>query len=305
MNISKYIPNAVSVKAARSLLHIKKASPGLLFGAGMVGFGATVVTASRATLKLEGTLEPHMENLEKARVLHESEHPDYSTMDYRRDVTIVRTRTVISVAKLYAVPLALGAASAACLTGSHFILSSRNVALTAAYAALDQTYRRYQERMVEEIGEDKERDIRTRVESWGVKGKDKKGKDVGTIVSGPTDSGASMYARFWGLDTAKKEWNTNPERNVIFLRCQQNWANDLLQSRGHVFLNDVYDMLGLERTSAGAVVGWVRGHGDDYVDFGIFSSNERDASRLLDYVTGHEDEILLDFNVDGVVYDLI
>lgn len=305
MNISKYIPNAISSTAARGLLHVKKASPGLLFGAGMVGFGVTVVTASRATLKLEDTLEPHMENLEKARELHESEHPDYSTMDYRRDVTIVRTRAAISVAKLYAVPLALGAASVACLTGSHFIMSSRNVALTAAYATLDQTYRRYQERMVEELGEEKERDIRTRVESWGVKTTDKKGKDIGTIVSGPTDTGASMYARFWGVDTAKKEWNSNPEHNVIFLRCQQNWANDLLQSRGHVFLNDVYDMLGLERTSAGAVVGWVRGHGDDYVDFGIFGSNERDASRLLDYVTGRENEILLDFNVDGVVYDLI
>lgn len=305
MNLTKYIPKAVTIKAARSLLQVKKASPTLLFGAGMVGFATTVVTASRATLKLEETLEPHMNNLELARNLHESENPNYSTMDYRRDVTIVRTRTVISVAKLYALPLAIGAASAACLTGSHFILSSRNVALTAAYAALDQTYRKYQERMVEELGEEKERDIRTKVESWGVKGKDKKGKDVGHIRSGPTEAGASMYARFWGRDTAVRDWNTNPERNVIFLRCQQNYANDILQSRGHVLLNDVYDSLGLERTSAGAVVGWVRGHGDDYVDFGIFGDNDQDANRLLDYVTGREDEVLLDFNVDGVIYDLI
>jgi hypothetical protein len=100
-------------------------------------------------------------------------------------------------------------------------------------------------------------------------------------------------------------WNPEPEYNLIFLQCQQNWANDQLRTRGHVFLNEVYDMLGLERSKAGAVVGWVftkDGSTDNFIDFGVFNG-ETQISR--DFVNGHEGAILLDFNVDGVIYDKI
>ena len=88
----------------------------------------------------------------------------------------------------------------------------------------------------------------------------------------------------------------------MYLKAQQNSFNDLLRARGHVFLNEVYDGLGLERSQAGAVVGWVLGDGDNYVDFGIFDG---DKPRARDFVNGLEASILLDFNVDGVIYDLI
>jgi hypothetical protein len=80
--------------------------------------------------------------------------------------------------------------------------------------------------------------------------------------------------------------------------------NDLLISRGHMFLNEVYDALGLERTKAGSVVGWIISHdGDNYVDFGIFT--DKDARQYRDFVNGRSNAILLDFNVDGVIYDKI
>jgi hypothetical protein len=87
----------------------------------------------------------------------------------------------------------------------------------------------------------------------------------------------------------------------MFIRSQQNYANDLLNARGHVFLNEVYDMLGIERTSAGAVVGWVRGNGDNEIDFGVLN----DLHSGQRFINGDERSVLLDFNVDGVVYDLI
>jgi hypothetical protein len=115
-------------------------------------------------------------------------------------------------------------------------------------------------------------------------------------------NGVSQYARFF--DESCVQWSKTPEYNLTFLNCQQNYANDLLHSRGHVFLNEVYDMLGIPRSQAGAVVGWVLGKDNDvgYIDFGIYDGNRM---RARDFVNGYERSILLDFNVDGVIYDLI
>jgi hypothetical protein len=116
---------------------------------------------------------------------------------------------------------------------------------------------------------------------------------------GPDDP--SIYARFF--DPTSPSWSKEPEYNLIFLKCQQNYANDLLKSRGHVFLNEVYDMLGMERSKAGAVVGWLlskNGDTDNFVNFGVFDGREQVAR---DFVNGREGAILLDFSVDGVIYD--
>ena len=92
----------------------------------------------------------------------------------------------------------------------------------------------------------------------------------------------------------------------MYLRHQQNYANELLRSRGYVFLNDVYDMLGIRRTKAGQIVGWVYDEKnpniDNYIDFGIYNVHYEGAR---DFVNGFECSILLDFNVDGPIIDLI
>ena len=92
----------------------------------------------------------------------------------------------------------------------------------------------------------------------------------------------------------------------MFLKDQQRYANDILKSKGHLFLNEVYDMLSIPRTKAGQVVGWIYDEkhpvGDNFVDFGIYDIyNER----ARDFVNGYERTILLDFNVDGNILDMI
>jgi hypothetical protein len=109
----------------------------------------------------------------------------------------------------------------------------------------------------------------------------------------------SSYARFF--DESCPSWTNDPEMNVMFLKAQQHYANMLLQSRGHLFLNEVYDMLGLPRTKAGQIVGWMYDtespSGDNCVDFDLHSQhNER-------FVNGYEKSALLDFNVDGVILE--
>lgn len=298
--ISNLVPAPVSRMVARHALVASKNSPTILFGVGVVGVVATTVLASRATLKLEDVLVPAQENLNTAKELYESNHMDYSQSDYIHDVTLVRVRTAISIAKLYAVPLAVGAISIGCLGGSHHILSKRNFALTAAYATLEKGFREYQQRVIDEFGEEKDREIRFNSEIVETKTKDEKGKTQVERHEAPTKT--SIYARFFGQDTSVN-WDPKPEYNFLFLRSQQAYCNDVLQSRGHIFLNEVYDCLGLERRPEGQIVGWVRGEGDDFVDFGIFG--ESNVEGFYNFVTGQEGEILLDFNVDGNIWDKI
>jgi hypothetical protein len=290
----KLVPAAVTMKIARSALLTQKNSPGILLGAGVVGMVGSTVLACRATLKVDTVLDEAKHKLNTARTL---QHDDYSETDRQKDVTLIYVQTSVKVAKMYAPAIIVGGLSIAALTRSHDILTKRNAALTAAYAALDKGFTEYRARVVEKYGEEQDRDFRYGTEQVEItEGKKKK---MVTRV-GPGDP--SIYARFF--DKSSSSWSKEPEYNLLFLKCQQNYANDLLRSRGHVFLNEVYDMIGVPRSKAGSVVGWLLtsdGSTDNFVNFGVFDDKER----ARDFVNGYEGSILLDFNVDGVMYDRI
>jgi len=307
-NISVYIPNAISTRVSRQMLIGRKNSPTILFAAGVVGVVATTVMASRATLKLEGVLEKTEENLRTAKSLVDQDRPDYPHEDYQKDKVYIYTRATVDIVKLYSPALLVGAASIACLAGSHNILSKRNASMMAAYAALDQTFARYRERVVALYTEREGADAAKMADDHFMYGseervvvKAKDGTEVKARRVGALD--ASGYAKFF--DQLNPNWNPNVEYNMAFLRANQNYLNDLLRSRGHVFLNEVYDELGFEHTPSGAVVGWVvnnDGSGDNYIDFGIFNGKSESAR---DFVNGRNNSVLLDFNVDGIIYNKI
>lgn len=299
MNL-RAVRNVVTSKVGRQILIAQKHSPVLLFGAGVVGVVTAAVLASRATLKLEETLDDIHKDLANAGVLNEKNPSLYPDNDYLRDKTIIYTRAVGRVVKLYAPAVAVGGLSIAALTGSHIILNRRNIALTAAYAAIEKGFRQYRDRVVKEFGEDKDREYRYGLVDKEIVEETETGP-VTRVVKGVPNKDGSIYARFF--DESSSSWNKIPSYNQLFLQCQQNYANDLLRSRGHLFLNEVYDMLGLERSKEGAVVGWVLdGNGDDFVDFGVFRGDEFMGQQ---FVNGAERSVLLDFNVDGVIYDKI
>lgn len=296
----KAIANLVTSKVGRQILIAQKHSPTLMFVAGAAGVVATVVLASRATLKLDAILNEHEDDLEKIKV---ADHVDYSDSDRQRDMVVLYARTAGRITRMYAPAIGIGILSIAALTGSHVVLTKRNVALTAAYAALDRGFKQYRERVVAELGPDKDRQFRYDMEDREIVEETKQGPKTKVIKQvGP--NGASIYARFF--DEASTSWDRRPTYNQMFLRCQQNYANDLLRARGHVFLNEVYDMLGLPRSKEGAIVGWVMdccdGGGDNYIDFGVFEGDRFSGMR---FVKGEEPSVLLDFNVDGVIYDKI
>ncbi len=293
----KFVPAAIGRMVGRNALLVQKASPEVLLGAGIVGMVGSTVLACRATLKMDAVLDQAQAKLSIAKTL---QHDDYSEVDRRKDVTLIRAQTGIRVVKLYAPAVILGGVSIAALTRSHNILSQRNAALTAAYVALEKGFNQYRARVIEKYGEEEDRNFRYGTREVEIV--DPETNETKTVTRVSLDD-PSIYARFF--DPTSTNWSKEPEYNLIFLKCQQSYANDLLHSRGHVFLNEVYDMIGVPRSKAGSVVGWLLtrdGSTDNYVDFGIFDD---DSDRVRDFVNGHEGTILLDFNVDGVIYDKI
>jgi Family of unknown function (DUF6353) len=297
----KLVSEAVRTGLGRTGLLTQKNSPQILFGVGIAGSIASTVLACRATLKLEETLEKTRVDLKRVKVAEKKDNGDeYSDRERQQDTSVVYMRGAYNVVKLYGPAIIVGGISIAALTQSQNILTKRNAALTAAYAALDKGFREYRARVVDKYGEDQDREFRYGSEKVEIINEETGRKKTVTRVGPDTPS---VYARFF--DPLSPSWSKDPETNFIFLRAQQNYSNDLLRSRGHVFLNEVYDMLGIPRTKAGSVVGWLMspnpGETDNYVNFGIFDDNEK----VIDFVNGREASILLDFNVDGVIYDKI
>ena len=289
---------------------VEKHSPEILMGVGVVGVVTGTVMACRATLKLNDILEEAQETRDKIKEV--ASNPDYEDKyteeDAKKDLAVNYIQTGVKVAKLYAPAVAVGVAGVGCVLASHDIMKKRNVALSAAYLTVDKSFKEYKQRVVDRFGEEVEKEIR-----YGIKAEeivetvtDEEGNEttVTETVKTMNPTLYSDYARFF--DEASPCWQNDPEYNLMFLRAQQQYANDLLRAKGRLFLNDVYEMLGIEKTKAGQIVGWVydreNPNGDNFVDFGIYDMSKE---RVRAFVNGYETNILLDFNVDGNIWDLM
>lgn len=296
------LPNAVTTRVARQALKAQKHSPQFLFYGGLALMGATVVTACKGTLALEGVLEDIKNDRVDVSRVTSTQPEKYSDRDVTKLNAYVTLKGVAKVAKLYLPSIALGVAAVACLTSSHNTLTRRNAGLSAALAATERALDRYRERVRESVGESRELELWRGEKTETVPVLDDEGRETKSNKKVKTGGGLSPYARIWGRDTTS-EWDPQPEYNMAKLRHVQEWATLKLNSRGHITLNEVHDELGLDRTQAGFVVGWLSkkyGGNDGYVDFGVLEPGE--ADRFLDFVTGREDHIMLDFNVDGEIW---
>lgn len=292
------IKNKVTSTMGRQVLVTKKHSPTLLFAVGVAGVVTTVVLASRATLKMEEVLAEAEKNKVEIGDALALETDEYNENDATQDHAVNRVQTAVKIVRLYAPAVAVGVVSVACLTGSHYILTKRNIALTAAYAGVDKAFKEYRSRVIDELGQEKDDEFRYGTVEKQVTVQTDDGPKTKTIRV--ADKKGDIYTFLFAEETSKN-WQRQASYNSMFLNSQQNYMNDLLTARGHVFLNEVLDALGLERTKAGAITGWVKGNGDSFVDFGIM----RDLARAKEFIDGDENAIWLEFNVDGPIYDKI
>lgn len=313
MNFSNAIQTA-KFAIGRGGLILKKYSPEILTAAGVIGTVGSTVLACKATLKVEDILDEAKKKSNLINAVHDGEievDAEYTDKDYSKDLLVNRTQTAVKLIKLYGPAISLGALSITAILGGQHILRKRNVAVMAAYKLCEESFNNYRSRVKDELGEEKDRQfyygMTEETVKDKVKSKDGKTKTVTKKVEKAPDHLYSQYARFF--DEANINWDKSPEQNMYFLKMVQNQMNDKLKARGHVFLNEVYDALGFDRSEAGQLVGWVWSNdntamdaGDGYIDFGIFDGNDC-AKRA--FVNGDERSILLDFNIDGMIYDLI
>ena len=187
---------------------------------------------------------------------------------------------------------------------SHNILKARNAALGAAYAAVDAAFKKYRERAVQKFGEEVDKELRYGLKSEEVLTVNEDGTEsVEKVVTADISGDYSQYAVIF--DESSRQWQKNAEYNKLFLIKAQEHFNDLLKNRGYLFLNEVYQHLDIPRTQAGQVVGWLtkeNGGEDGRVDIGLWDI-DRDRTRC--FINGYERNIILDFNVDGIIFDKI
>lgn len=309
----------------KGVFALKKNSPTILVASGIVVGIAGTVTACKATTKLNDILEETKSNVDLIHksVGNESLPQEYTEEDAKKDLVITYTQTGVKIAKLYAPAVALGAVSIGCILKSHDILNKRNVALAAAYATIDKGFKEYRSRVVDRFGERVDKELKYGIKAKKVSetvideetGKEKKVKKTVDTVDSFDD--VSSYARYFEQYTRDPKtnkviqnpaWVPNGELNLEFLLIQQKLAQDTLESKGYITLNDVYDMLCLPRSQAGSVMGWVYDKNDPelsqtVVDFGIFDYSDN----FSDFVYDNEgnEAILLDFHVTHNVYNTL
>lgn len=286
---------------------LKKHSPEILVVAGTVGVVASTVMACKATTKLSTVLEKSKNDVETIHAYVEDNGftEEYTEEDQKKDLAIVYTKTGVELAKLYAPSVILGAASLAAILTSHKILKGRNIALAAAYATVDKGFKEYRGRLVDRFGEELDKELKYDIRSKEIEEivKDENGEEkvVKSTVKTGTINDYSEFARIF--DETCVGHSKVPEYNMKFIKQVQANANEILQREGYIYLNDVYKMLGFLPSKAGQVVGWILDGGCGYVDFGIFDHTDREATRL--FINGHEKSVILDFNVDGNIWELM
>ena len=297
------IMKSVNGVASKAVMKLKKHSPEILVVAGIAGTVVSAVLACKATTKVaeildetKGTLDTIHEGMETGAINGQ----EYTTEDSKKDTVVVYAQTGMKLAKLYAPAIILGTLSITSILASNNILRKRNVALGAAYAAIDKSFKEYRGRVIERFGEQVDTELK-----YGIKakkfeeievdpenGKEKKVKKTVMVADPNLQSDYAVY-----FDNKSRNYETNPDYNRMFLKAQQAFANDKLQTRGHLFLNEVLDDLDLPRTPAGQIVGWTKDGPDGDVNFRIVEvERETEDGR-------HEPALLLDFNVEGNIWE--
>lgn len=294
----KYIPKGVTRFGYRSALKVRKNSPTILVVAGVVGFGATVVMAAKASKHADRVMDDHAKKRAEIVDVPKSASPA-ARREHQSEVTSLYTQTGLRLFKVYAPTIAVGTISAASVLCGHNILKGRHVATMAAYSGLAEQFGAYRDRVRKTLGDTAEQDIYN-----GAHGEHVPNNEGGTDLHPVWDqNGRPDPCRPW-YDETNAYFTKNPVNSKMWLSGVQTHMNNLLQLRGHLFLNDVLDALHMPRCAEGQQLGWLwdAGTGDDYVDFGFLTDND---PHTVAFRNGVENTVRLNFNVDGIIWDRI
>lgn len=300
--------------AGQGKLILIKNGPHLMVYGGLIGVGVAIYEYCKATIQLEEARKQHRQTLEAIRTSIEDnkERADFDQKHYSKLIFEEKRDYGLVLVKRYWAPTTLTLASfGLILTGFHKI-NARLGVMTVAYKALEDSYARYRQNVLEDAGEEKDREYlyglkREKVEGVIVDEDGNKKKVDAEVLKPKNNQEWSVYSRFF--DEYSSKWTSNASYNMMFLNAMESTADDKLYAQRYLFLSDVFEALGLPDCEMAHVVGWYltpkewREH-KKHVDFRIMDLAQLSESKRL-FVNGYEPSILLDFNVDGVIWDKV
>lgn len=289
----------------KAQLTVRKHSPEILMVAGVIGTVAGAVMACKETLELEDVLdECKQEKMELEEQYAMCE--EYSEDALKKDQVKLTIKQAVKIVKLYAPSVIMEATSIGVIFASNDIMRKRNASMAAAYATLNSMYKRYRQNVIESYGEEVDKDMRFGVKHEKVTEIDEDGNkvkiDARIVDLDNTALAISDYSRFFqagckGFDASSGRYN------LLYLKGIQAMFNNKLIADGYVMLNDVYRELGFDTIPEGWSIGWVYDEanpiGDNYIDFGLYEARNKNQRAVNDW----EPVILMDFNVDGNLYE--
>ena len=303
--MSNSIVESATAMWNKGVFTLKKHSPEIALVAGIGSVVAGAVVACKATITAVDILDDHKKVVDAIHECHDREdisEEEYPEEQYKKELAAAYIQTGWKLTKTYAPAFVLGGLGIMSIVSSHGIMRNRNVSLAAAYATLDQGFKKYRSRVVDRFGEQVDHELKYDIQSQKVTetvvdeetGKEKKAKKT---LQKPGEDSANMYSRMF--DAGNRGWTSDPLMNLTFLKGAENYFNQKLERTGYVWLNEVYDYLGYKQDKASRFVGWIydvdNPIGDNHIDFG-FHNNDL-------FMNGYEASVRLDFNVDGNIMD--
>ena len=306
------VGTVVKSVAGNGALLAKKHAPELMIGAGIAGFGATIYETVKATNKTNELVDEKEATLATIESMWDTySEENYSQAEYERDRKEANRRARWGIVRAWAPVATLGGASVISILGGYKILNGRYVATAAAYKVLENGFDRYRGNVIEKFGretdwemlhgikaeelekareeqrQNKEIEADNKRKKFGKKRKKTAYSDIYSFIF---DEYSDRWQRYW-----------NGQQVLHYLQTKENELNDMLAIRGHVFLNEVYDKLGKERTAEGCVVGWLRGS-----HIQIVSNIPPEEIRRIEGIHRNEDIMVhIHPNPDGLIYNLI
>jgi hypothetical protein len=211
-----------------------KHSPGILTGLGIAGMVTSTVMAVKATPKALALIEE-----EKRR-----QNKELVEAGHEPTVEKLKVKDVVRVTwKCYIPSVASTAVSAVCLIGANTVNVRRNAALAAAYTLSESALKEYQEKVVETIGEKKERTVRDAIAKDHLEKNPVENTEVILTGKGETLCLDLLSGRYFKSDMEK-------------LKRAENELNRRMKYENYISLNDLYDEIGLSQTRLGDKLGW-------------------------------------------------
>lgn len=287
----------LGVTLAKANVSLRKASPTLCLIGGIVASGAAMFCTVRVSRHATYILDDRKAKEEEIKTAYENQEEfsqPYTEEDMKHDLTVCNKNALTDLCKIYALPVGLYILSVVLFVEGNHIMKKRNAALSTALAASQTALAAYRDRVRSFVGEEQEADIYNGA---------RKVVDENGNEHIERDSFTRLTDRVF--DESNNNWSKEKFDNQTFLYKTEEYLNQMLMARaangsiGFVFLNEVYDVLGFDRTPEGQYLGWIyeEGKHESYIDFGLRQMDE--GHRL--FANGHERTVWLNFNYDGDV----